>query len=383
MDGARILIVIAAIAALAAGLIVAFLFQAEEGPPPEEVPALETGYVVDPFWPKPLPNNWLIGQVSGVAVDSKDNIWILHRPKSLTVDEAAAAQNPPRAECCIPAPPVLVFSSAGDLLNTWEGAGEGYDWPETEHGIFIDHEDNVWIGGNGPSDHQVLKFNPAGKFLLQIGETGRTGGSNDTKLLGRPAEFYVDPDENEVYIADGYLNRRIIVFDARSGEYKRHWGAYGNKPDDTATGPYEPEAAPAQQFRTPVHAVMIDRDGIVYVCDRVNCRIQLFRKDGTFVKEMVIARNTLGPGSCWDMDFSPDPAQQHIYVVDGTNQRIWIVDRLGLQIKDSFGRNGRQAGQFHWVHSLATDSKGNIYTGEVDTGKRVQKFLGPPSTTDR
>ena len=332
-------------------------------------------YQVDPFWPKPLPNNWLIGQVSGVAVDAGDHIWILHRPKSLTADEAALAQARPTAECCLPAPPVLEFDSGGSLIQAWGGPGSRYDWPETEHGIFVDYKGHVWIGGSGPKDHQVLKFDRKGAFLLQIGKPGQTGGSNDRALLGRPAEFDVDPAANELFVADGYLNRRIIVFDADSGEYKRHWGAYGRPPDDSPMPAYDPEAAPAAQFRNPVHSVRVASDGLAYVCDRVNCRIQTFQKDGKFIRESFIAGKTLGNGSCWDLDFSRDPGQSLIFAADGTNQKVWIVRRTDMKVVGSFGRSGRQAGQFHWVHSLAVDSSGTIYTGEVDTGKRAQKFV--------
>jgi hypothetical protein len=338
------------------------------------LPDVAGQFQVDPFWPKPLPNNWLIGQVAGVAVDSRDHIWIAHRPKSLTEDEAAAQRTPPRAVCCVPAPPVIEFDGDGNVIQAWGGPGKGYEWPESEHGILIDYKDCVWIGGSGANDHQILKFDRKGNLILQIGEAGKTSGSNDKKHLGRPADFDVDPVTNEVYVADGYLNRRIVVFDADSGEYKRHWGAYGKVPDDTPSGPYDPNAPPAGQFRNPVHAVRISKDGNVYVCDRVNCRIQVFRKDGTFVKEGFVAKNTLGPGSCWDADFSRDAEQGSIFLADGTNQHVWILDRKELQVLGSFGRSGRNAGQFHWVHSLAADSKGNLYTGEVDTGKRVQKF---------
>ena len=181
---------------------------------------------VDPFWPKPLPNDWLLGEVGGVAVDSRDHVWIAQRPRSLTPDEAGAAQEPPLSLCCHPAPPILELDPAGNVVQGWGGAGEGFDWPDREHGIFVDYKDNVWIGGNGEEDHQVLKFSRDGTFLMQIGEAGKTSGSNHTSHLGRPADMFVDPEANEVYIADGYRNRRVIVFDADTGEYKRHWGAY-------------------------------------------------------------------------------------------------------------------------------------------------------------
>jgi DNA-binding beta-propeller fold protein YncE len=329
---------------------------------------------VDPLWPKPLPNKWLIGQVSGVAVDSKNHVWIVHRPKSLGADEYAPAQQPANGVPYIPAPPVIEFDVEGNVIQAWGGPGKTFDWPDNPHGIFIDHEDNVWIGGNGPDDHQVLKFRPDGAFLLQIGKAGKTGGSNNTNLLGRPADFDVDPRADEVYIADGYLNRRIIIFDANTGKYLRHWGAYGKKPDDSPQEPYDPKNSPPHQFANPVHAIRISHDGFVYVCDRRNNRIQVFQKDGQFVQEGFIARETLGNGSAWDIDFSHDPKQSYIYLTDGTNQCVWLLHRENLQVAGHFGRIGRYAGQFIWVHSLAVDSISNIYTTEVYTGKRLQKF---------
>jgi DNA-binding beta-propeller fold protein YncE len=220
----------------------------------------------------------------------------------------------------------------------------------------------------------ILKFTRDGARLLRIGELGKTGGSGDTTLLGRPADIAVDPAAKEVYVADGYGNRRIIVFDSETGEYRRHWGAYGEPPDDTELGAYDPAAPPARSFRSPVHAVALSADGRVYVADRVNDRIQVFGKDGTFLQEAFIRPATLSMGSAWDMAFSPDPEQAWLYLTDGTNNKVWILRRDSLEVVGEFGRNGRYAGEFHWVHSLAVDSRGNLYTGEVDTGQRVQKF---------
>ena len=351
-------------------------------------------FKVDADWPKPLPNQWLLGQVAGVAVDRHDAIWIIQRGASLTVDEAGAAQNPPRSECCFPAPAVMRFDVRGNLLQAWGGAADpgflstrctpaiGCEWPTNEHGIFVDHNDNVWIAGNGGGNHQVLKFSRDGTFLLQIGKAGLTGGSNATSgglngtpLLGQPADIEVDPTNNEAYIADGYQNKRVVVVDGNTGQYKRHWGAYGNVPSDAAPGPYVPGTPAALQFRNPVHCVRITNDGLVYVCDRVNNRIQVFQKNGSFVKEMFLDRATLGNGSAWDVDVSPDQRQRWLYNADGENNKIWTLERLTGLLGDTFGRSGRYAGQFHWVHNLAVDSKGNIYTAEVDTGKRAQKFV--------
>ena len=332
-------------------------------------------FAVDPYWPKPLPNNWLLGEIGGIAVDSRDHIWVYQRPRSLTDDEKGAAVNPRTSKCCVPAPPVMEFDAEGNLLQAWGGPGEGYQWPEREHGISVDAEGNVWLGGNQKDDHQVLKFTRDGKFLMQIGRSGQTGDSNDPKLLGRPALAIVDPSAGELYIADGYKNRRVLVVDARTGEYKRHWGAFGGKPDDADPGAYDPAASEARQFRTPVHCVRIAHDGLVYVCDRVNDRLQIFQKDGTYVKEYTLEPTTRGAGSVWDVAFSVDPEQKYLYVADGTNNEIHILERATGKRVSAFGRNGRYAGQFHWVHAMAADSQGNLYTGEVDNGKRVQKFV--------
>src|SRR5262245_26101603 len=335
-------------------------------------------FEVDPFWPKPLPNHWLLGSTIGGAVDGRDHVWIVHRGGSTlnARTEMGLGTDPPTAEsCCAPAPPVLEFDPAGNLVGHWGGPGEGYEWPASNHGIAVDHKDNVWIGGNDKKDAHVVKFTKAGKFLMQFGHQGKSGGSNDTENFGQVAKIFVDPKANEAYIADGYGNKRVAVIDADTGKFKRYWGAYGNKPDDTDLGNYDPDAPPAKQFRTPVHCAELANDGLVYVCDRPNDRIQVFKKDGTFVKEAFIAKKTLGDGSVWDIAFSRDPQQKYLYLADGKNERVYILDRDSLQILTTFGDGGRQPGQFFGVHSIATDSKGNMYTTETYEGKRLQKFV--------
>ena len=333
-------------------------------------------FEVDPLWPKPLPNHWLLGTTIGVSVDNRDHIWIVHRGDSLSAGETPAAQDPPVAtECCFPAPPVLEFDQAGTLVNYWGGPGEGYEWPASNHGIWVDHMDNVWIGGNGGPDSHLLKFDRYGNFLLQVGRSGGNAGSNDSENFGRVAKIMVDPKDNEAYIADGYLNKRVAVLDAETGAMKRFWGAYGNTPDDADLGRYDPDAEPAQQFRTPVHCADLSNDGLVYACDRVNNRIQVFQKDGTFVEELIVARETLGAGSAWDVAFSRDADQKYLYMADGVNEKVYIIDRQEMEVISSFGDGGRQPGQFYGAHSIATDSSGNIYTTETFEGKRVQKFV--------
>ena len=369
-------------------------------------------FEVDPLWPKPLPNHWILGQTIGVSVDANDHIWIIHRAGSLEPGEQHATTNPPTAQCCAPAPPVLEFDEAGNLIGHWGGPGEGYDWPDSNHGITVDYKGNVWIGGNGRggtggrgaiggsdeepaaagrggkggskggaggfqsfNDNMILKFTQDGKFLMQIGKPHQSKGSNDVENLRLPAKLFVDPKTDELYVADGYGNHRVIVFDANTGKYKRHWGAYGHKPDDTDMGRYNPNDPAPQQFRNPVHCAELTHDNLLYVCDRVNDRVQVFKPDGAFVKEMFYEKQTLGSGSAWDIAFSRDPQQKYMYLADGENDRVHIIDRESLEVLTTFGEGGRQPGEFYGVHSIATDSKGNIFTTETYRGQRVQKFL--------
>ncbi len=334
----------------------------------------EPRFAVDPAWPKPLPGNWILGQVAGIAVDRRDHIWIIHRPRTLVDDEKGAMQNPPVTRCCTPAPAVLEFDAQGDLYRSWGGPGRGYDWPESEHGIYVDQAGNVWIAGNGNKDHQILKFTPDGKFLAQFGKAGSNGGSNSTTQLGRPAHMEIDVQANELYIADGYQNRRVLVLDAGSFAYKRHWGAYGNRPSDEKLAAYDPGKALSQQFGNPVHCARLARDGLVYVCDRANDRIQVFERSGHFVKEFRVEVQTLQNGSVWDLALSEDAAQKYLFMADGANGQVVVLERDSGKVLSKFGRNGRMAGEFKWVHNIAIDSKGNLYTSEVGTGRRAQKF---------
>jgi DNA-binding beta-propeller fold protein YncE len=340
-------------------------------------------FEVDPMWPKPLPNHWVLGSTIGVSVDEQDHVWIIHR-SSATLgnnEKGMELQPPTSSQCCAGAPPVLEFDQAGNLVGHWGGPGQGYEWPQSNHGITVDKKGNVWIGGNGADDGQVLKFTKTGKFVKQFGMEWPGGDSNDTYAFGQVAKITVDEAANEAYISDGYRNKRVAVIDADTGKFKRYWGAYGNKPDDTNLGRYNPEAPPAQQFRNPVHCAELAHDGFLYVCDRVNDRIQVFTKDGKFIKEQWIQKDSLADGSVWDIAFSKDPQQKYIYLADGRNMKVHIIERLPLTELTSFGDGGRQPGQFYGVHSIATDSKGNIYTTETYEGKRLQKFvykgLGP------
>jgi DNA-binding beta-propeller fold protein YncE len=330
-------------------------------------------YKVDASWPKQLPNNWIMGQVGGMAVDKDNHIWVLQRPSSNVKDDLGLDEKV--SICCTSAPPVMEFDGQGNLIKSWGGPGEGYDWPGTEHSIFVEQTGNVWITGNGAKDRQAIKFTNNGKFLLEIGHPSATPMDNvDTSILGRPAGIEVDEKAHEVYIADGYLNRRVIVLDSENGAFKRMWGAYGNPPSNTNLTPYNPTDPPSQLFRNPVHCVHVSRDGFVYVCDRVNNRIQVFTKEGKFAKEIFMRKETIGQGSAYDLAFSHDESQTFLLVADGEDNVIWIVRRGDGTIVGTIGHAGRNAGQFHHVHEIVEDSSGNLYTGEVESGRRIQKF---------
>ena len=335
-------------------------------------------FQVDPAWPK-MPKQWILGQVSGVATDAQDHVWVLQRPWSLNTDEIAKN---PEAECCSAPPPVMEFDSAGNYLQGWGGkpADESYEWPMDEHGIHVDHKGNVWVSSaGGPrlsegKENFLLKFTRNGKFLLQIGRRGMSQGSLDTANVNNAADIWVHPATNEVFVADGYRNRRVIVYDADTGSFKRMWGAYGNAPDDQVAQVFAGDGPGPPQFRT-VHGVKVSADGLVYVNDRLNNRIQVFSLDGRFEREIFIERKTQLPGTSFNTAFSPDRDQRWLYVADAGNGRFHMFNRKSLQEVGAFGRIGRYAGQFIFMHNLATDSRGNLYVSEVGTGRRVQKFV--------
>jgi hypothetical protein len=330
-------------------------------------------FAVDASWPKQLPNNWIMGQIGGITVDWQGHIWVVQRPRSLVDAEKYATMNPPRGKCCVPAPPVLEFDVDGNLLRSWGGRGDGYEWVGREHGIEVDERGFVWIGGNADNDSAILKFTLDGKYLGQIGKIAPRTNSDDTTQLGRPAEIAIDKDANELYVADGYGNRRVIVYDNTTLAFKRLWGAYGHTPNDDKQPPYDPAAPAEQQFRGPVHCIKIASDGLVYVCDRSQNRIQVFKKDGTFVNEWFYEKNSFGDGATFDIALWPDPKQIYLLNADGTNNEIRVIKRDDGSVVGSFGHSGRNAGQFLVLHVMAVDKSGNVYTGEVE-GKRIQKF---------
>ena len=335
-------------------------------------------YRVEASWPRELPNNWILGQVGGMAVDTNGHLWVLQRPRTVPEVALGLAQTPPTTACCITAPAVLEFGADGRIMRSWGGPGFVADWPDTEHGIHVDGDGNVWITGNGRTDRLVMKFTPEGKHLLTIGKKSDAPLNNqDTSMLGRPSGLAVDNAAHEVFIADGYLNSRVMVFDSVTGAFKRGWGAYGARLDEIANTPrakYTPGQAPAKQLNL-VHCLAMSKDGLIYICDRTNDRIQVFARDGKFITEFIVHPETLGMGSVVNMGFSSDPAQRFLIVADDGNSMVRILDRKNGQEIAQFGHRGHNAGQFEALHQLAVDSKGVIYTGEAGGGMRIQKFV--------
>ena len=342
--------------------------ETEQQPESDSVPTTERlvpQFEVDPSWPM-LPNDWVLGSVASVDVDSRDHVWIYHRPRS--VDEAQQANA---------APAVLEFDPEGNFVQGWGGPGGGYEWPANEHGIEVDDQDYVWLGGNGggaSSDDMLLKFTRDGELVMQIGGRNTSGGNRDTDNLNRPAEAAVYRDTNEIFVADGYGNRRVIVFDADTGAYKRMWGAFDNEPIDASDEqpPSDAELGPLQ-FGT-VHGIEVSNDGLVYVSDRDLNRIQVFSIDGDYQTQVFVNRDA-NANSVAGLAFSPDPAQQFVFVADLGNNHIHILDRETLDVLDSFGEQGLEPGQFGGVHHLAIDSQGNLYTAEAQEGRRAQKLV--------
>jgi len=338
---------------------------ASDGPPT---------FTVDPTWPREMPSLWIMGSITSVFVDDQDHVWVTHLPETLTEEETFAVQDPPVGDCCVPAPVVVEFDPEGNVVQGWgdPATQDVAEFPRNAHGLFIDHNGFVWIGTY--RHHRVMKFTRDGDLLMTIGEYDNNNGSNDPNLLGGPAGIWVDPADNEVFVADGYRNRRVIVFDGDTGEYLRHWGAYGETPDDDYDfGDRDPAGPAPRQFST-VHGLTGSNDGLIYVADRRGNRIQVFQQDGTFVEEKIVAPETLASGSAFVIALSPDEEQRWLYLADGTNHKVWILERDGLEVVGEFGRGGRQLGQFLRPHGMGIDSQGNLYVGEASTGRRVQKF---------
>ena len=334
-------------------------------------------FALDPKWPS-IPNNWVLGEVTSISVDKHDHIWVLHVPQSI-----------PEAQRANAAPPVLEFDAAGKLLSSWGGPGNGSVWPGREHGIFVDANDFVWIGGRagwprpttpGVSDDMILKFTTAGKLVMEIGHSGQSKGNLDTENVHQATDVFVDTSAKEVYVADGYGNKRVIVFDSETGKFKRMWGAFGNPPPPTLAPNLptpQPQTTPEgpPEFGLP-HAIKVSHDGVVYVADRINNRIQLFTREGKFLKQVRVTNegSDVVPVPA-GFAFSPDKNQQFLYVVDSGPMRVVIFDRATMTQLGAFGMRSDKPGDFNIVHHMAADSKGNLYTAEIVTNRRAQRFV--------
>jgi DNA-binding beta-propeller fold protein YncE len=340
--------------------------------------ATPPAFELDPKWPT-IPNNWVLGEVSSIAVDPRDHIWVLHRPRSIPAEKRANA-----------APPVLEFDTAGKLLGSWGGDAQGYDWPEREHGITADAKGFIWISGNGgwpkiapggSTDDMILKFTNTGKFVMQIGRRGQSKGDSDTANVHQPADAFVHTAGNELYVADGYGNHRVIVFDAETGTFKRMWGAFGGKPEPPPAAPQASGSAPApanpegpSQYGL-VHAIKVSNDGMVYVADRANNRIQVFTTEGKYLRQVKVTNEGGVAPVPAGFAFSSDPKQQYLYVVDSGPMRVVIFDREKLTQIGAIGMRGPKPGDFDIVHHMAADSKGSLYTAEIVTNRRAQRFV--------
>jgi DNA-binding beta-propeller fold protein YncE len=349
-------------------VVMALLAQSPSGR--SQVPAFRA----EPSWPA-IPNNWVLGEVSSIAVGSQDHVWILHRPRTVSAEQQSRA-----------APPVLEFDANGRFIRGWGGQASGYDWPQREHGIYIDPKGFIWVGGNngygtpappGDSDDMLLKFTGSGKFVLQVGHRNQSQGNADTKNLHQPADAFLYRATNELFVADGYGNQRVIVLDAESGKFKRMWGAFGNTPEAPGAAAPSASADGPPQFGL-VHSIKVSNDGLVYVADRSNHRIQVFTTDGKFVKQVFIGTNGQTAAG---LAFSPDGQQRFVYVANLGDAQIAVLERKTLEVVSTFGRRGSNSGEFNILHHLAVDSKGNIYTAEIGTNRRAQKFVftGPSS----
>jgi DNA-binding beta-propeller fold protein YncE len=316
-------------------------------------------YEVDPFWPRPFPGPWVTGDVAGTCVDAQDHIFIVNR-NNLNPDEQRNSR---------PSPAIIEFNPEGNVVNSW---GDRKILPTGSlHGCTIDGDGNVWLAGS--SDGIIQKYTHDGnKLLLQIGTRGKLDTSDSSPtgydmnsshtMLNKPSSIALDPTNGDIYVSDGYGNRRVVVFD-RDGHFLRQWGQQGTVA--------QTEEGVGGVFLDTVHCVVLDNAGLVYVCDRKGDRIEVFDKMGNFKKNIYIKKGT---GSAWSIAFSRDPAQKYMFVSDGGNEVIWILDHATGEILSGFGQSGHQAGNFTFLHTLAIDSQGSIITGETIGGRRVQKF---------
>ena len=365
-------------------------------------PARRPAYRVDPFWPKTLPNTWSMQQIVDMYIDRDDHVWVINRPDDARPDELTASTAPPRGECCVVGPVIIEFDPDGNVVRSWGSATHHPGFPQRLQTIAVDREKNVWLSGTRPGDG-IIKFSKDGKFLWDFGHRGSRVPADQVKEDNQQTDtfppgigsFDLDEDAREIFIADGFLNKRILVYDMDTGAFKRGWGGKGIPLKEIVNGPtppYDVSGPPPDQtqFAPAIHCVHFSRDGLVYTCERGSDRIQVFKKQGKFVKQFWVHPSTQSRGAkcggiwsttdppcgtVYHLALSTDREQRYIFVADGTNNMVWILNRQTGALDGSFGGNGRYAGQLHWIDTVAVDSKGNVYTGEVEDGKRIQKFV--------
>ena len=365
-------------------------------------------YRVDPFWPKRLPNRWSMQQVTGLTVEAKnDHVWFLNRGAAADGDEIGGGDNPPRIVCCVRGPEVIELDPEGNVVNSWGGPGYIPQWPTALQTIFVDREGNVWVAGTAAQD-SILKFSRDGKLLWDFGhrppkDSGPLKENNQqTDVLVSKGRFTLDEDAHEIYLVNW---KRVLVYDMDTGAFKRGWGGHGMPLSEITNDPIPPYkwtgAPPPEEknFVPDLHFAEISKDGLVYVGERGQDRISVYTKQGEWKQDFYVSPSTpsRGPdcgglppntkmppcGTTYKMVFSRDPQQKFIYVADGTDDVVWILDRKTGKTLGSFGGNGKYAGQFHWINAIGMDSKGNIYTGEVEEAKRIQKFMPVGTTSSR
>ncbi|HSG66896.1 MAG TPA: hypothetical protein VLD39_17950, partial [Gammaproteobacteria bacterium] len=323
-------------------------------------------FEIDPTWPQPLPDRWIFAQIGGVCVDSHDHIAIVDR-RNITEEEE---------QTNVPVPTFVVFDRAGKVVNSW---GDPDVVPSDVHGCSFDAEDNLWVAGN--EDAIVQSYSHDGKLLLQIGTRGvfdTTDGSADAPFtnqsrerLNRPSGAVVDPQTGDIYVSDGYGNKRVVVFDSE-GNYLRQWGRHATQEEHVAKTP--------GTFTNVVHCIELSNEGLVYVCDRQGSRVQVFDKMGAHVRDIHIPRtddfieDPVRRGTAWWVTFSPDEAQRYLYVMNGAEEKVHVVDHKSGRTLSVFGRPGHMPGDFTHGHTIATDSSGNLYVAETNYGRRVQRF---------
>ena len=354
---------------------------------------------VDPFWPRPLPNRWSMQQVTGLHVDHMDHVWFLNRANAAEGDEIGGDGNPSRIECCVRSPELIELDQQGTVVHAWGGAAHHPQWPTNLQTVIADTKGFVWVSGTNPQD-SILKFTRDGKFVWDFGhrpppEAAMMPENNqETGFLINKGRFQLDEVANELYIIQ---QKRVVIYDASTGAYKRGWGGHGMPLSEVSNEPIPPytwTGAPPpdeKNFVPDLHFVEISKDRLVYIGERGQNRIEVFTTDGKFVKEFYVSPNTPGQrvgegcgglnnpklppcGTTYKLAISKDPQQKFLYVADGTNNKVWILDRQSGRTLGSFGSNGRYAGMLHWINAIGIDSRGNIYTGEVEHAKRIQKF---------